>query len=293
MNVRKLAPGDRILDYRLLERLGEGGFGEVFRAEHEVLERIVAIKVPRDASALAALRHEGLVQATLNHPGIVRTLELSISHDPPYVVMEFVDGESLAQRLKKSGALPWKEASRILLAAARALDHAHGRGIVHGDVKPGNILLERGGERRVLLTDFGLGRVFEGPQGSLQISRSLELAASGAEVQGTLRYLAPEVLRGESADARADVYSFGVLLFEVLTGRLPEGREVPSDLVPGVPSDLDRLFERTFARKERRPGTLAEAVATLEALVEPPAAAHAPREELVLRALPADPPTLP
>src|SRR5690606_20741478 len=86
VEIRRLAPGDRVLDYRILERLGEGGFGEVFRAEHEVLGRIVAIKVPRDASGVAALRHEGVVQARLEHPNIVQTLELSISHDPPYVV---------------------------------------------------------------------------------------------------------------------------------------------------------------------------------------------------------------
>ncbi|MCW8141335.1 MAG: protein kinase, partial [Planctomycetota bacterium] len=136
MEIRKLSPGDRILDYRILERLGEGGFGEVFRAEHEVLGRIVAIKVPRDQGSLTALRHEGVVQASLDHPNIVRTLELSISHDPPYVVMEYVAGASLAELLRREGALPWRRAGRVLIEVARALAHAHAHGVVHGDVKP-------------------------------------------------------------------------------------------------------------------------------------------------------------
>jgi serine/threonine protein kinase len=294
MDIRKLAPGDRVLDYRVLERIGEGGFGQVFRAEHEVLERIVALKVPRDQGALTALRHEGVVQATLDHPNIVKTVELSISHNPPYVIMEYVNGQSMAELLKRQKGLPWRRAATILLATARALAYAHGRGVIHGDVKPGNILLERGKKGRVLLTDFGLGRVFEGPQGSLQISRSLELANSGAEIQGTIRYLAPELLRGESADERADVYSFGILLFESVTGRLPEGREIPSDLVKGqLPPEFDRIFEDMFARKERRPRTFDQAIALLAALVEPDAPkakATAPKtaakQPEILRAIP-------
>jgi len=267
MEIRKLAPGDRVLDYRLLERLGEGGFGEVFRAEHEVLGRIVAIKVPRDQTGLTALRHEGVVQASLSHPNIVKTLELSISHDPPYVVMEFIDGCSLAELIRREGPLSWRRAARILKEAATALAHAHAQGVVHGDVKPGNILVEPGRRGRVLLTDFGLGRVFEGPQGNLQISRSLELASSGAEVQGTIRYLAPELLRGESVDERADLYSFGVLLFEALTGRLPEGREVPSDLVRDLPPEIDRMFARTFTRRERRPRSFESTLEELDGLL--------------------------
>lgn len=297
MEIRKLTPGDRILDYRILERLGEGGFGEVFRAEHEVLGRVVAIKVPRDASSLASLRQEGVVQAALDHPAIVRTLELSISHDPPYVVMEYVHGASLADTLKREGPLPWRRAAKILLEVAQALSHAHGHGVIHGDVKPGNVLIERSkdsrGDGRVLLTDFGLGRCFEGPQGSVQISRSLELATSGAEVQGTIRYLAPELLRGETADERADVYSFGVLLFEVLTGRLPEGREVPSDLVRDLPAELDRIFARTFTRRERRPRSFAPTIEDLKLVLgEKPAQPAAPPTALAaihaVHAIPAD-----
>ena len=320
MDIRKLAPGDRLLDYKLIERLGEGGFGEVFKAEHEVLGRTVAIKIPRDQGSLNALRHEGVVQASLEHANIVRTLELSLSHDPPYVAMEFVDGCSLAELIRQEGALPWRRAARVLLDVARALAHAHSRGVVHGDVKPGNVLVERSRKGRVLLTDFGLGRTCD-PQGSVAISRSLELATSNGAVQGTIRYLAPEILRGETPDARADLYSFGVLLFETLTGRLPEGREVPSDLVRDLPEELDKVFARTFTRKERRPTSFESTVADLEQLVdgglrtptpsragkrsgcgavakEPEStpvaiASPAPAASGVVRAIPAEPPLLP
>jgi len=268
MDIRRLAPGDRLLDYRVLERLGEGGFGEVFRAEHELLKRIVAIKVPRDQGGLTALRHEGVVQSSLDHKSIVRTIELSLSHDPPYVVMEYIDGQSLAELIRREGGIPWRRAARILFETANALHYAHQQGVVHGDIKPGNVLVEPGRAGRVMLTDFGLGRVFEGPQGNLQISRSLELATSGAEVQGTIRYLAPELLRGESVDERADMYSFGVLLFETLTGRLPEGREVPTELVPGLPPEFDRMFTRLFTRRERRPRSLEATLTELRALVD-------------------------
>ena len=274
MDLRKLGPGDRILDYRLIERLGEGGFGEVFRAEHEVLGRVVAIKTPRDPGGLAALRHEGLVQARLDHPHIVKTLDVSLAHDPPFIVMDYVDGESLAEMLQRRQTLPWREAAPLLLDAARALAFAHEHGVVHGDVKPGNLLIQRAQHGtqdtnpKALLTDFGLGRVFEGPSASLQISRSLELARSGAEVHGTIRYIAPEVLRGEPADARADLYSFGILLFEAITGRLPEGHEVPSDLVSEIPKELDRVFARMFTRAERRPSSLESTIRDLEHLID-------------------------
>ena len=199
--------------------------------------------------------------------------------------MDYIDGDSLAELLRREGPLSWRRASRVLLEVAYALDHAHQRGVVHGDVKPANILVEPGREGRVLLTDFGLGRVFEGPQGNLQISRSLELATSGAEVQGTIRYLAPELLRGETADERADVYSFGVLLFETLTGGLPEGREVPSELAPKVPEALDDIFMQAFTRREKRPRSLASTIEGLQRLLGEELAPK-PTERPVVRALP-------
>lgn len=267
MEIRKLTPGDRILDYRILESIGEGGFGEVFRAEHEVLGRVVAIKVPRDLEALSALRMEGVIQAQLEHPSIVKTLEVSISHDPPYVAMEFIDGDSL-RRLIDGKGLSWKRAVSILIDVCKALDHAHKRGVIHGDIKPGNILVPSDHNAPVKMTDFGLGRVFEAANNAnLQISRSLNFVESASEVVGTLRYLAPEVQRGETPDSSADIYSLGVLLFEMLTGSLPEGREVPSDVKKGIPEALDILFGKCFARKNRRLKSAAEIQKELECIL--------------------------
>lgn len=267
IEIRKLTPGDRILDYRILESIGEGGFGEVFRAEHEVLDRVVAIKVPRDLEALSALRLEGVIQSRLDHPGIVKTLDICISHDPPYVVMEYVDGSNL-RRMIEQGPIPWTRALDLLLQVCRALDYAHKQGVVHGDIKPGNILVESdSGELHTKITDFGLGRVFEGTQqANLQISRSLNFVESATEVMGTLRYLAPEVQRGEGADEQSDVYSIGVLLFEMLTGSLPEGRDVPSDLKRSVPAGLDDVFCKCYVRKSRRYKSLTELCKDLETL---------------------------
>jgi serine/threonine protein kinase len=268
MEIRKLTPGDRILDYRILESIGEGGFGEVFRAEHEVLGRVVAIKVPRDLEALSALRLEGVIQANLQHPGIVKTLEISISYDPPYVVMEYIDGESL-RRLLERGGLPWKRAVKIMIDVCRAVEHAHNNGVIHGDIKPGNVLVPASEKESARITDFGLSKVFDAQNNAnLQISRSLNFAESASEIVGTLRYLAPEVQRGEKVDSLADIYSIGVLLFEVLTGGLPEGREVPSDVKKGIPGSLDDLFCRCFVRKNRRMKTVAEIIAELECILE-------------------------
>ncbi|MDF1666445.1 MAG: serine/threonine-protein kinase [Planctomycetota bacterium] len=264
MEIRKLTPGDRILDYRILESIGEGGFGEVFRAEHEVLGRVVAIKVPRDLEALSALRMEGVIQAQLDHPSIVKTLEISISHDPPYVAMEFVDGDSL-RRLIEGKGLSWKRAVKILIDVCKALDHAHKQGVIHGDVKPGNILVPSSNDSPIKVTDFGLGRIFDAANNAnLQISRSLNFVESASEVVGTLRYLAPEVQRGETPDSSADIYSLGVLLFEMLTGSLPEGREVPSDVKKGVPESLNVLFGQCFARKNRRVKSVEKILKELE-----------------------------
>ena len=269
VEIRKLSPGDRILDYRILEQIGAGGFGEVFRAEHEVLNRVVAIKVPRDLAALSALRLEGVIQAGLDHPGIVKTLEISISHNPPYVVHEFVEGASLTSLIEQ-GSLPWKRAVNILVEVCDALVYAHKQGVVHGDIKPGNILIPGNGEQKAKITDFGLGRLEEGKRADLQISRSLNYADEASDkIAGTLRYLAPEVQRGEGADERSDIYSLGVLLFEMLTGSLPEGRELPSEVKRKIPSSIDEVFSRCYVRKSKRYKSLEELAAALRAVLEP------------------------
>jgi serine/threonine protein kinase len=259
---RRVVPGDRILDYRILAPIGRGGFGQVHRAVHEVLGRVVAIKIPHDADGLPSLRRSARIQAALGERGIVRALEASLSHDPPFVVYEHVDGKSLAEVVAE-GPLPWRRAVPLLVDVALALRHAHDRGVVHGDVKPANILVEvtaTGGER-ARLTDFGSVDADAPGETAEQVSSSVSLDTTRrSEVVGTVFYLAPEVARGGRPDATADVYAFGVLLFEVLTGRLPEGHELPSDLVAGIPHELDTAFLRCFARRERRAARLDEIV---------------------------------
>jgi serine/threonine-protein kinase len=254
LTTHEIGPGDRILDYRILAPIGRGGFGVVYRAEHELLRRIVAIKVPRDASALPALRRSARIQSSLDDPGIVRTLEASLTHDPPYVVFEHVDGPSLAEVIGRGGPLPWPRALPLLRDVAHALRHAHQRGFVHGDVKPANVLIDSAGVvERSRLTDFGSVENRPESREASQVRSSVALdTATRSEIVGTLPYVAPEVRRGELVDERSDVYAFGVMLFEVLTGHLPEGRELPRDLVPEVPRGLDVVFDRCFARRERR-----------------------------------------
>ncbi len=260
VTIRQVRPGDRILDYRILALIGRGGFGEVYRAEHELLRRIVAIKIPHDVGALPALRRSARIQGILDDRGIVRTLEASLRHDPPYVVFEHVDGPSLAELIHRAGPLPWTRALPLLRQIAGSLHHAHEHGFIHGDVKPANVLIEGEAEReQARLTDFGStsGSHEEEARKAWGLSSSVVLD-SRSEVAGTPPYIAPEVVRGEPVDERADVYGFGVLLFEVLTGHVPEGRDLPSDLVPGIPRELDAAFDRCFARRERRAQRFAE-----------------------------------
>lgn len=262
----KLANGDEILDYRICGKIGEGGFGHVFLAQHEVLERQVAIKVPKDSESLSTLRTEGVIQAKLQHPNIVKTLEMSMSHDPAYVVMEYVEGSNLKEVLR-GGALPWKRAVNIALQIASGLQHAHEHGYIHGDVKPSNILVPEDQTRPCKVTDFGLGREFEAAAQSLQISRSLTLAQAGAELMGTLTYLAPEVKRGENPDEHSDIYSLGFMLFEMLTGSWPEGCETPSDFCDHIPDAIDELFSRCYVRKSKRYKSMAEVTARLKSIL--------------------------
>ncbi|GIW70685.1 MAG: hypothetical protein KatS3mg102_0227 [Planctomycetota bacterium] len=247
----ELKRGDRISEYVLDERLGAGGFGVVWRAHHHVFtDRVVAIKVPANAEQARLLRHEGVLADLVRHPGAVEVLGLDPDHDPPYLVLEYVEGESLRERLRARGRLEADEAVGIGCEVLAVLAEAHRRGIVHRDLKPENVLLRRDG--RVKLADFGLGRLRELEHGELLLSGAFVSEAAGGS-SGTLAYMAPEQKQpGRPVDARADVYAFGLVLFEMLTGALPEGREVPSELVAGLDPALDRIFAGCYCRLEAR-----------------------------------------
>ena len=205
--------------YRLEERIGAGGMGEVWRATDTVLGRTVAVKV-----VLAALVDEpgfserflieARAMASLRHPGVVAIHDYRSDAQVTYLVMEYVDGEPLSQVLRRLGRLDWQSTMNLVAQAADALAAAHERGIVHRDVKPANLLVRRDGT--VVLTDFGIAR---SPGGAA-------LTSAGA-IMGTPSYLAPEQVLGEPATPRSDIYALGVVAYECLAGRRPFDGENP------------------------------------------------------------------
>lgn len=259
---RTLKAGDAISEFILDREIGSGGFARVWRAVHKHLPgRVVAIKIPDNAEFVRQLAGEGRIQHRLDHPRIVRTLGLDLDADPPYFVMELVDGGSLRARLRRDGRLPCDEALRIFRHVLEALECAHGQGVLHLDVKPENILLDTGGDAK--LSDFGLGRAVHATTESILVSGSLE---SRRDVAGTLAYMPREQREGRNVDARADLYAAGIVLFEMLTGERPEHGDVPSRLVPGLDARIDDIFGRCCARPDQR---FSSARAVLDALAAP------------------------
>jgi len=205
--------------YRILSRLGSGGMADVYLARDESLGRLVAIKVLKerlaaDAEFVERFRIEAQAAASLNHPAIVAVYDRGKAGASPYIAMEYVDGESLKQRLRGKGRMSPDEAVATALAVLDALRAAHARHIVHRDVTSSNVLVDASG--RVKVADFGIARM-----------GASELTRTGAML-GTSSYLSPEQAQGRSADERSDLYSLGVVLYEMLTGRLPFSGE--SDL---------------------------------------------------------------
>ena len=205
--------------YQIIETLGRGGMGVVYKAIDPNLERIVAIKclnddLSDDERVVARFLREARNVAALSHPNSVRLYFADEQDGKPYLVMEYVDGETLADRLRKNGPLPQAEAERILRECAQALAAADEKNIVHRDIKPGNIMLDRSG--RTLLTDFGIAQVQYG------------LAEKGSDtIMGTPGYMPPELLHDGRSDRRGDIFALGAVYFEMLTGqRLIESRDL-------------------------------------------------------------------
>lgn len=247
------SPGQRISEYVLDQPIGRGAFGEVWRARHHVwAEQVVAIKFPRDADFVRQLQREGMAVAGIEHPNIVRALGFDPYADPPYLVMEYVPGESLRPAIL-GRSIPVPQAVEIVRQILAGLAFAHARGIVHRDLKPENVLLcpAEGGKVFAKLTDFGLARPAGDAASSIAYSRSLD-EESVRKVAGSLDYMSPEQRAGEPIDARSDLYAVGVILHELLTGERPAGTDLPSDLNPAVPAWLDEAFRRSYARLDRR-----------------------------------------
>jgi serine/threonine protein kinase len=269
--------GDRISNYLLEEQVGTGTFGEVWRARHHVFNEYVAIKIPTDSQYVRHLQQEGMAIHGLSHSRIVRAVDLDPYADPPYLIMEYVDGLSLKQHLERRGAgLPIDTAVAVLYGTLEALEVAHAANVVHRDIKPANILIAGGPElepmtpARVKVTDFGLGRQADAGNSIMQ-SGSLPMDRARNFV-GTLAYMSPEQRDGHPLDARSDLYSLGIVLHEMLTGVLPQGSDLPGSIRAEVPRWLDRLFERCYTGRDRRFGSAAAVLEFVERY-SPPAAA--------------------
>lgn len=217
-----LAAGTKLGPYEIVALLGEGGMGEVYRATDTRLDRPVVIKILRahlssQPDSRERFEREARAISALNHPNICQLYDVGTWDGNSYLVLEFLEGETLADRLRK-GALPFGQTLRYGMELADALDTAHRRGIVHRDLKPGNIFLTSHGECKIL--DFGLAKLDEETSPEMTtIVRSTALTSPGSTV-GTLAYMSPEQARGESLDARTDLFSFGAVFYEMATGKM-------------------------------------------------------------------------
>lgn len=279
-------PAERQLGkYRLLDRLGAGGMGVVFAAEDVTLGRRVAVKLlPRELAAnpesLRRFEIEARAAARLNHPHVVQIFEVNLTGDAPYLVMELLEGGSVAELLRRGGALGWREATRIIADACRGLAAAHDAGLLHRDLKPSNVLLSTAGVAK--LADFGVAKCDE-------TSRTL---TPKGNIVGTPEYMSPEQCRAETLDARSDLYALGATYYALLTGRPPYDADTPIQIMfahcsspapdarsinQQIPAACALLATRMMAKqKTQRPATATELLASLEALLGGPATPIAP-----------------
>ena len=272
--------GTTLSHYAIMRKLGQGGMGEVFLAEDTQLGRRVAIKLLRpetisDEHARKRLVREARAAATLDHPNICSIYEVGEADGCSFIAMQYVEGETLDARIK-SKPLELKESLTIAAQIADGLAEAHSHGIIHRDIKPGNIMITSRGQAKVM--DFGLARVIAGAVESEAETQSL-LTTPGTIV-GTMPYMSPEQVRDEVLDGRSDIFSFGVVLYEMLTGRQPFSAESPAatlsailtrDPLPlarysdGVPAELERIVRKCLGKdRERRYQTSRDVAIDLE-----------------------------
>ena len=272
-----IAPGSRLGGYEILSSLGAGGMGEVYRARDPKLQRDVAVKVlsdalARDTESLARFEREARLLASVDHPNIAVIHAIETEYERPFLVLELIPGETLAERLA-AGPLPVPEALQIAGRIADALSAAHERGVIHRDLKPGNIRLTPDGRVKVL--DFGLARVLADASTADSATVTGAMAADATapgSILGTPAYMSPEQARGRPVDRRTDLWSFGCVLFEMLTGRKafegesasdclvailtrdPDWTALPSATPPPVRDLLRRCLEKDANRRMRDAG---------------------------------------
>lgn len=260
--------------YLLVNLIARGGMGEVWSAQDVVLDRRVAVKVllpnlATDPGFTARFRAEARAMAALSHPGIIEIYDYGQADGLAFLVMQFVEGESLVSLLRRTGPLPPERAMRLLVQAAEAIDAAHRQGIVHRDVKPANLLLRQDG--RLALTDFGIARIL-----------ATDRLTAADQIVGTSSYLAPEQVTGDEIGPATDVYALGVVAYELLAGGRPFAadtpfevalmhvHEEPPSLPPGVPEPIRELVLRAMAKDpaDRWPSAAALAQAASAAIGE-------------------------
>lgn len=273
----------KILDdrYEIIELIGSGGMANVYKALCHRLNRYDAVKIMRDETAANTelrrrFRAESQAVAMLSHPNIVSVYDVSHSDDVEYIVMELIDGITLKQYLQKKSVLDPSEVLDFTIQTAKALEHAHSKGIIHRDIKPQNIMLLKDGMIKV--ADFGIA----------SLENTIE--ENNGETVGSVHYIAPEQARGEAPDARSDIYSLGIVMYEMLTGRLPyvgnSDVEVavkhmntdpvtPRDIVPSIPEELERICLKAMnSNIDERYQSASEMLADLEQYKAQSLAAH-------------------
>ncbi len=264
--------------YEIIERIGVGGMAMVYKARCHRLNRLVAIKILRedlaqDGEFRRRFHDESKAVAMLSHPNIVAVYDVNRSSVSEYIVMELIDGITLKQYInKKDGVINWREALHFMIQIIKALGHAHSRGIIHRDIKPHNIMVLRDGSVKV--ADFGIARLIGGNQSTLT-----------QEALGSVHYISPEQAKGSHIDARSDLYSAGVVLYEMITGRLPfEGDSPvsvaiqhinsiplnPRELNPELPEALEAITMKAMASKiENRYLSADEMLESLDHILPP------------------------
>ncbi len=276
--------------YVILDRIGSGSMGRVYKAHHVMMDRVVALKIisPEIASnerVVARFQREMKLVGRLDHPNVVRAFDADQAQRVLYIVMEYVPGYSLGERLKK-GPIPAAEMIEYAAQAALGLAHAHEQGIVHRDIKPSNILLNK--EGRIKILDLGLGVLMEG-------DTSATFATADGIAVGTVDYMSPEQACGREVDGRSDVYGLGCAMYHLMTGKLPfpgtspierlgkriSGRHVPiTEHLPDLPPAVVRVMDKMMAHKphERYAGA-AEAAEALRALLRPRSGSSRPKAD--------------
>jgi serine/threonine-protein kinase len=247
--------GTTIGNYRIVEKLGAGGMGEVYRAIDTVLEREVALKslhpfLTQDAGRLERFRSEAITLAKLNHPNIAILHSFFAHNDVHYMVMEYVQGENFESLIRRFGRVPLRNTLEMFTDALKGFEHAHAKNVIHRDIKPANLMLNSEGV--VKITDFGIARVVGG-----------ERLTQAGKLIGTLEYMSPEQVRGQEQDARSDVYSLGILLYEMVAGQVPFSSESDfeimrshlevsprslRDLSADVPAEIEAIIAKALAK---------------------------------------------